>query len=354
MVEVYGYLVSGGSDKLFFKSIHNFIGSSDLTIATGPCYHFNVTVEGSEKYAITVNQEGEGTVTAPDKAAPGDTVTITVEPGSGYELGEVTVTAGGTELTLAELGDGEYSFEMPESAVEINVTFEKKQLVIPDVPAEDDDTGVGEWLDLLDHRAYLNGYPDGSFGPEKPLTRAEAAQMFYNLLLDRDVENSAAFTDVAPGAWYAKAVDALASLGIITGYEDGTFRPENTITRAEFVTMAMRFAKEPGSYVNNFSDVSASAWYYEAVAGAAHYGWLNGYPDGTFRPNASITRAEVATAMNRVLERACDEDYVNEHADELLSFTDLAASHWAYYDVAEASNGHDFVRTPEENWTGLD
>ena len=102
---------------------------------------------------------------------------------------------------------------MPESAVEINVTFEKKHVVIPDVPVEDDDTGVGERLDLLDHRAYLNGYPDGSFGPEKPLTRAEAAQMFYNLLLDRDVENSAAFTDVDPAAWYAKAVDALASLG---------------------------------------------------------------------------------------------------------------------------------------------
>ena len=360
MVEIYGYIVRDGAPEFFYKSHYNFIDfvtDNDHQATVDDSYFFEVEVLGSEKYAITVSQEGEGTVTAPDKAAPEETVTIAVEPGSGYELGGVAVTAGGAELELTEGEDGRYSFTMPESAVEINVTFEKKPPVIPDrpeQPEEDDDTGVGEWLDLLDHRAYLNGYPDGTFGPEKPMTRAEAAQMFYNLLLDRDVENSAAFTDVAPGAWYEKAVNALASLGIITGYEDGTFRPENTITRAEFVTMAMRFANEPENYVNSFSDVSASAWYYEAVAGAAHYGWLNGYPDGTFRPNASITRAEVATAMNRVLERECDKNYVNKHADELLSFADLAPAHWAYYDVAEASNGHGYVRTPEENWTGLD
>ena len=151
----------------------------------------------------------------------------------------------------------------------------------------------------------------------------------------------------------AKAVNALASLGIITGYEDGSFRPEDSITRAEFAAMALRFAEESDSYVNSFPDVPATAWYCGAVAGAAHYGWLNGYPDGTFRPSASITRAEAATAMNRVLGRVCDKNYVNLHADELLAFSDLAPAHWAYYDIAEAANGHDYVRAPAETWTAL-
>ena len=146
-------------------------------------------------------------------------------------------------------------------------------------------------------------------------------------------------------------MNALAALGIINGYEDGTFRPNDTITRAEFVAMSMRFADEPGSYRNPFTDVSSSAWYFEAVTGAAYYGWLEGYPDGTFKPDANITRAEVATAVNRMLERSADEDYVDENADSLVTYTDLAETHWAYYDVMEASNTHDYTKTAEENWT---
>ena len=223
--------------------------------------------------------------------------------------------------------------------------------VDPKPEPDDGDTGVGDWLDMREHDAYLSGYPDGTFRPENDMTRAEVAQMFYNLLLDKDVSSDTRFSDVPADAWYTDSVNALAALGIINGYEDSTFRPNDTITRAEFVAMSMRFADKPGSYRNPFADVSSSAWYFEAVTGAAYYGWLEGYPDGTFKPDANITRAEVATAVNRMLERSADEDYVDENADSLVTYTDLAETHWAYYDVMEASNTHDYTKTAEENWT---
>lgn len=223
--------------------------------------------------------------------------------------------------------------------------------VDPKPEPDDGDTGVGDWLDMREHDAYLSGYPDGTFRPENDMTRAEVAQMFYNLLLDKDVSSDTRFSDVPADAWYTDAVNALAALGIINGYEDSTFRPNDTITRAEFVAMSMRFADKPGSYRNPFADVSSSAWHFEAVTGAAYYGWLEGYPDGTFKPDANITRAEVATAVNRMLERSADEDYVDENADSLVTYTELAETHWAYYDVMEASNTHDYTKTAEENWT---
>ena len=360
MVEIYGYIVRDGAPEFFYKSHYNFIDfvtDNDHQATVDDSYFFEVEVLGSEKYAITVSQEGEGTVTAPDKAAPEETVTIAVEPGSGYKLGGVTVTAGGAELELTEGEDGRYSFTMPESAVEINVTFEKELPAIPDrpeQPEEDDDTGVGEWLDLLDHRAYLNGYPDGTFGPEKPMTRAEAAQMFYNLLLDKDVRITAEFTDVDDGAWYAEAVNALASLGMINGVGDSRFEPERSITRAEFTAIAMRFAELDTDGENIFSDVGEDDWFYDVVVGSIKYGWINGYSDGTFRPDETITRAEVATITNRMLGRAADEDYVDGRSDALRSFTDLSDRHWAYYNVMEATNEHEYEREDGvETWTRL-
>ncbi|MCI7159156.1 MAG: S-layer homology domain-containing protein [Flintibacter sp.] len=214
-----------------------------------------------------------------------------------------------------------------------------------------DDTGVSKWLETDEHNAFLSGYPDGSFQADKNMTRAEVAQMFYSLLLDKNVTITKSFSDVPTDAWYAKAVNTLSSLGMLGGYPDGTFRPDAPITRAEFAAIALAFAYDPASASCSYTDVSANAWYYTYVAQATTYGWIGGYPDGSFRPNNSITRAEVAVIVNNMLGRDADESYINRNADELVSFVDLSKTHWAYYTIMESTNSHDYTASSNgESW----
>ena len=214
-----------------------------------------------------------------------------------------------------------------------------------------DDTGVSDWLETDEHNAFLSGYPDGSFQADKNMTRAEVAQMFYALLLDKNVTITKTFSDVEDDAWYATAVNTMASLGMLEGYPDGTFRPDAPITRAEFAAIALAFAYDPASASCSYTDVSANAWYYTYVAQATTYGWIGGYPDGSFRPNNSITRAEVAVIVNNMLGRSADESYIDRNADELVSFVDLSKTHWAYYTIMEATNSHDYTTSSNgESW----
>ena len=186
------------------------------------------------------------------------------------------------------------------------------------------------------------------------MTRAEAAQMFYNLLLDKKTSGNVRFTDVKDDAWYATAVRTLAGMGVINGYGDGRFQPGKSITRAEFTAMSMRFAKSDASGQNIFSDVNKGAWYYDAVVGSVAYGWVNGYGDGTFRSNDTITRAEVVTIVNNMLGRSADQDYVDSHSSTIAKFTDLKDSHWAYYNIMEATNAHNYDKKDSvEDWTKL-
>lgn len=223
-----------------------------------------------------------------------------------------------------------------------------------DQPADPDDTGVSDWLNTKDHLAYLAGYPGGIFGPDQNMTRAEAAQMFYNLLLEKDVELTVEFEDVPADAWYAKPVNTLASLGILSGVGNGRFDPERSITRAEFTVIAMKFANTSGGGVNIFSDVNEDDWFYSAVVDSTQYGWINGYPDGTFRPEATISRAEVTVIVNHMLGRAADRPYVIAHEKELNTFGDVNRGHWGYFHIAEATNAHEYhTEDGTESWTGL-
>ena len=225
---------------------------------------------------------------------------------------------------------------------------------VEDQPANPDDTGVSDWLNTKDHLAYLAGYPGGTFGPDQNMTRAEAAQMFYNLLLEKDVEITVEFEDVPADAWYAKPVNTLASLGILSGVGNGRFDPERSITRAEFTVIAMKFANTSGGGVNIFSDVNEDDWFYSAVVDSTQYGWINGYPDGTFRPEATISRAEVTVIVNHMLGRAADRPYVIAHEEELNTFGDVNRGHWGYFHVAEATNAHEYhTEDGTESWTGL-
>ena len=217
-----------------------------------------------------------------------------------------------------------------------------------------DDTGVSDLLNTQDHKEYLHGYDTGLFGPNNDMTRAEAAQMFYNLLLDKDVPITVNFSDVPADAWYATAVNTLASLGLVEGVGNNQFAPERAITRAEFTVIAMRFTNGDVSGENIFSDISANDWFYDQVVGSIQYGWITGYEDGTFRPNTTIARAEVTTIVNRMLGRSADVDYVDRHKDDLRLFPDVSQDYWAYYQIVEATNAHDYTKEGNtESWSKL-
>lgn len=221
-------------------------------------------------------------------------------------------------------------------------------------PSHPDHTGVSDVLNTEDHMAYLEGYPGSKFMPEGQMTRAEVAQMFYNLLLDKQVETTVAFEDVADNAWYADAIHALASMGILEGREGNKFDPDTPITRAEFATIAVRFASQKPEGEVFFQDVSKDAWYYSYVTQCAAFGWIEGYEDDTFRPDENIRRGEAATIVNRMLGRQADEEYIDSHSQELASFVDLSQDHWAYYHIMEAINSHDYEKkNGQESWTGL-
>lgn len=208
-----------------------------------------------------------------------------------------------------------------------------------------------------DHIAFISGYPDGSVHPNANITRGEVSMIFYRLLADNvraaNSGSRAPYGDVASNAWYADAVATLSRMGILKGYEDGTFKPDAAVTRAEFATIASRFDKL-ATGTKTFKDVPASHWAYAAISSAAEKGWVSGYEDGTFRPDRAITRAEVAKLTNAVLNRSCDKNYVDTNKASIKNFTDLPTSFWGYYEIMEAANAHDYSNSGSlETWTGL-
>ena len=300
---------------------------------------------GVTAYTIEATAGGNGSISPSGKTAvvSGEDATFVITPDSGYQVADVLVDGKSVGAVRS------YTFENVKANHTISVTFEEGEQVI-----DPDETGVSDWLNTADHIVYLNGYMDGTFRPDDNMTRAEAAQMFYNLLNDKDVAITVSFSDVASDAWYAEAVNTLASLGMITGVGDNKYEPDRSITRAEFTAIAMRFADLATGGENVFSDVAEDAWYHDYVVGSIQYGWITGYPDGTFRPENTITRAEVTTIVNRMLGRSADRAFIAEHADELRSFSDVANSHWSYYAVMEATNAHDFTKdNGVETWNSL-
>ena len=209
-------------------------------------------------------------------------------------------------------------------------------------------------LNRTDHLAFLSGYANGTFGPDRNMTRAEVTTMFARLLTEKmaaDQAYSNTFSDVAKSHWAANYIGYMQQFGIITGYADGSFRPDASVTRAEFAAIASRFEKLTEGN-KSFSDVPSSHWAAKYINFAATRGWVNGYADGTFQPNNSITRAEVAAVTCRLLERNADQSYIRSHLSELRAFTDVSESHWAYWYTMEAANGHDYTKSgSSETWS---
>ena len=209
-------------------------------------------------------------------------------------------------------------------------------------------------LNKTDHFAFLKGYPGGGFAPGKNMSRAEVTTMFARLLTEQMEANKsypASFSDVTSAHWAANYIGYMEQFGIVRGYSDGTFRPNAPITRAEFAAICCRFEKLTSGTVT-FSDVPASHWAAKSIAYAATRGWVTGYADGTFKPGNNITRAEVAAVTCRLLERNADKEYIRAHLKELPRvFSDLNEQHWAYWYAMEAANGHDYTKSGNaETW----
>ena len=289
-------------------------------------------------YPVTIGGTENGTVTADkEKAAKDETVVLTVTPREGYTLtGIKVVDDGNREIPLTANADGSYSFKMPAGTVSVVAQFRRYR-------ATPEETGVAGWLITDEHISYISGYPDGTASPQGNITRAETAMIFYRLLRDPNVAVTVSFPDVAPDAWYAGAVNVLGSLGILQGRTDGSFDGGAKITRAEFAAIAARFAETAGGK-NVFSDVPENYWAYGSIAAASAFGWIEGYPDGTFLPQGDITRAEAAAIVNRMLGRAADEAYILANPEKLTQFPDLQDPNaWYYPDMVEATNRHDFT-----------
>ena len=223
-----------------------------------------------------------------------------------------------------------------------------------DIP---DDVPTG--LNGDDHFAYIVGYPDGNVKPGSSITRAEVATIFFRLLTE-DVRTanstqSNSLSDVSRGQWFNHAISTLSSMGIVKGNPDGTFDPDAPITRAEFAAIAARFDDKNTNTTSNFSDI-ASHWAKDEIGVAANKGWINGYPDSTFRPDQYITRAEAMTLVNRVLNRLPEKS--EDLLDDMIKWPDNAdASVWYYLAVQEATNSHDYSDKSDadkyEKWTKI-
>ena len=284
-----------------------------------------------------------GTYTIKHEIAPDDMVTITYtyivlrsDAGDTLTNTATVTTDGGTT--------GEDTTETPVKPVP-----PIRPPVDPDKPE----------LNTEDHYAYIVGYPDGNVKPEGNITRAEVATIFFRLLTDESRNEfwsqTNNYSDVSEDAWYNNAVSTLSNAGIIDGYEDGTFKPDGNITRAEFATIAVRFFEATYDGEDLFSDI-AGHWAQDYINEAANAGIVDGYPDGTFQPQQLITRAEAMTMVNRTIDRHPHEDHL---LADMIVWPDNPETAWYYEQVQEATNSHEYTmntddeQNPYEIWTEL-
>lgn len=284
---------------------------------------------------VTIGKTGHITVQLPDGTDMDQKHHITVTVTDHKKVPE-------KNLTVIVKGDLEQSYR--------DKTDQKGQVTVPEIAQTER------------HGIYIEGYPDGSFGPERGMTRAEAATIFARLLAEENGDNISTvartkFDDIPAHAWYSGYVKYLNNHGVAYGKTKTTFAPDEAITRAEYTALAVRFFEVYGDgsaeimeKYKSFDDVSEGDWAASYIQAAAKYGWVNGYEDGSFHPSRQITRAEVVTLTNRLLGRSADEAYVQEHLRQLNTFHDLSKRHWAYYEVMESANAHTAVLGKNETW----
>lgn len=359
LVEICGYIVKDGKPEPFYQSSNNFIqfGYSEGAATVRNYYTLQVKVDEVRVITATADEHGKidpaaGTVTVPK----GENQTFKITPNEGYHINDVLVDGKSVGAVT------EYKFENVTEAHKIHATFARNYTpsypIQPEQPKVDipDDDALG--LNTTDHFAYIVGYGNGQVRPQNAITRAEVATIFFRLLTDdvreENFTSTNKYTDVAAGAWYNNAVSTLNAMGIITGYPDGTFRPNAYITRAEFAAIAARFDADGDKTLAAFSDI-ANHWAKDEISVAYNNGWVDGYPDGTFGPQRNITRAETVTLVNRVLNRKPETE--DDLLPDMTTWTDNADKKaWYYLAIQEATNSHyyEFKTNSEyEKWTEL-
>lgn len=292
----------------------------------GISYNSSVNIKITDKdskavigFSKSVDSKGNVTITLPNGK--------TFDSGNYYTV-TVTDTKGNTKAdTFVTLKD--------KNKNEVSGTTDKNGVLV---------------LPTKEHKAYIVGYDDGTFRPDSNMSRAEAAAIFARLISEKKGENvsgtKTSFSDISKNEWYAGYVSYLEKYGIIKGYDDNTFRPDSSVTRAEFVSMTVRFYDlfediKSVSDTTKYTDISGGHWAIKDISYATSEKWLNGYADGTFKPDINITRAEVVTVVNRATGRNADKEYINKNLSSLNKFTDLKNnSYWAFYDIEEACNDH--------------
>lgn len=361
LVEIFGYHVNeNGKPTLFYQSGHNFIGSSPGTATTNQRYAFQVKVDEVRVIEASCGENGSINPAGKVSVPKGGNQTFAITPDNGYHIADVLVD--GKSVGAVK----EYTFKDVTEGHTIAVTFAKdssggggggghRPKPKPTVEIPDDDA-LG--LNNTDHFAYVVGYENGEVQPQNSITRAEVVAIFFRLLEDgirsENFTHQNDFSDVAADAWYCSSVSTLSRMGIIAGYPDGTFRPNAPITRAEFAAIATRFDNNGDKTPVSFTDIIGH-WAEGEITVAANHGWVSGYGDDTFRPQNQITRAETMSLVNRVLKRLPETPA--DLLPDMITWTDNAdTSSWYYLPVQEATNSHYYEfkeNSKHEKWTEL-
>lgn len=312
-----------------------------------------ISVSAGGNRPVSTTQRAEAPVISYEVNAD-DTATVSLETATkGADI--YYTTDGSTPTEKSQKYEGPFTVA---DGTTIKAIAVKSGYIDSYITTENIDLTEGKTPTLTgEHIAYVHGRDTGNFDADDYVTRGEVAAIFSRLIVKKMVfaDNSASkFSDVVTGAWHTPYIKYLSNVEIINGYEDGTFKPDAPITRAEFATIASRFFDLETGAENQFIDVADSHWAKEYIDSAVIKGWLLGYEDGSFKPDQSIKRSETVTIVNRMLNRVADKDYIEANYEKVLTYPDLDESHWAYYEILEASNWHDHkVENNEEIWTDI-
>ena len=382
--------IEDGKVYITIPDTHTLTTSNQITatVTDGenkPVANVSVTMTDKTNTSKTGTTNSNGKVTLPVKTSSGGssggssysgggggggsysstTITVVDKDNKNVSVSKSTSTTKAT-LTLPtgkKLTDDNYYTITVKSSGKVKADYE---VVLKDrsgneVKGKTDANGV-VMLPGKKHTAYIFGYPDSTFRPEGNMSRAEAAAIFARLISEAKGEKisgtSTSFKDVSKNEWYINYISYLEKYEIIKGYSDKTFRPDDFVSRAEFIAMTVRYYDlfNDVSFTATtvkYTDVPSSYWAVKEIAYAKNTGWLNGYADGTFRGDNNITRAEVVAVVNRATGRSADIDYINKNFTKLNRFTDVNdSSKWYFADVNEAANEHIGITTSEgETWT---